>query len=280
MPSTLKRNAILIAAMAGLFYWGFMFAKHDPALRDVIPFGEDPYDAVGSFAAILAVLLAAFSMVRAFRPYRALPSPIRQVFLLRTQMAVVMAVWFTLAADVVAMGRHPAMWMEAASRRELLGLIAGLAIAATLVQVVLQRTPGAPGSASSMRAGIVPFLGLLMLALYPEQLIRQVGTHLLTIIVACLLLFATIRAGVIALAPLPSPVTVRPGNARRQWAAVALLGVLLGLFAFFGEMSEGGGTTPVARAAAVAAVFVGISLAGLLLAYAFVGKPLGIGQSA
>jgi len=50
MPGRLKRSAVVVAAFAGFFYWGFMTAKHDPSLRDIVPFGEDPYDAVGSFA--------------------------------------------------------------------------------------------------------------------------------------------------------------------------------------------------------------------------------------
>jgi hypothetical protein len=32
----------IVFALGSLFYWSFMFAKHDPALRDVIPFGDDP----------------------------------------------------------------------------------------------------------------------------------------------------------------------------------------------------------------------------------------------
>src|ERR1700721_1023691 len=53
MQKTLKRNAILVSGLALFFWWAFGFAKHDPALRSIIPFGEDPYDAVSSFGVIL-----------------------------------------------------------------------------------------------------------------------------------------------------------------------------------------------------------------------------------
>ncbi len=43
-----------------------MLAKHAPGMRDVIPFGEAPFDAIGSFGVIVAVLLSVLSLARAF----------------------------------------------------------------------------------------------------------------------------------------------------------------------------------------------------------------------
>jgi hypothetical protein len=37
MPQILKRNAVIVFGLGSLFYWSFMFAKHDPALRNVNP---------------------------------------------------------------------------------------------------------------------------------------------------------------------------------------------------------------------------------------------------
>src|SRR6202021_3171404 len=68
MQKTLKRNAILVSGLALFFWWAFGFAKHDPALRSIIPFGEDPYDAVSSFGVIAAALLALVSAAPAFLP--------------------------------------------------------------------------------------------------------------------------------------------------------------------------------------------------------------------
>ena len=115
-----------------------MFAKHDPALRDVIPFGDDPYDAVGSFGVIVGMLIALLSLVRAFRPYREAPSTAQRAYLVRSQEAVVLVVFLTLASDVVAMGRHPSMWFGASSRDKLIALIAGMAVVTVAVQFLIR----------------------------------------------------------------------------------------------------------------------------------------------
>src|SRR5437016_13783229 len=128
MPRSQKRNSLIIVGLAALFYWSFMFMKHDPALRDVIPFGIDPYDAVGSFGVIIGILIALLSLIRAFRPYRThLPSSAQRLYLVRAQMAVVLSVLIALVADAVAMARHTSAWMHAASRIELLILLACMA---------------------------------------------------------------------------------------------------------------------------------------------------------
>ena len=88
-----------------------MFAKRDPVLRDVITFSDDPYNAVGSFGVIVRMLIALLSFLRAFRPYREAPSMAQQVYLVRSQEAVVLAVFITLATDAVAMARYPSMWI-------------------------------------------------------------------------------------------------------------------------------------------------------------------------
>jgi hypothetical protein len=36
MPNNLKRNSVFVVGLAVFFHWSFMFAKHDPALRDII----------------------------------------------------------------------------------------------------------------------------------------------------------------------------------------------------------------------------------------------------
>ncbi len=45
-------------------------------------------------------------------------------------------------------------------------------------------------------------------------------------------------------------------------------------------MSEGGGSSPTLRLAAVAAVFVVLATGGVLIAYAFLRGPLGLGSQA
>src|SRR5262249_31146582 len=111
MPASLKSTTLLSAALAVVFYLFFMFAKHDPRLSTVAPFLNDPYDAIGSFAAIASALLVILALTRTWRPYRAQPTAAQQVFLSRTQLAIALAALITLASDVVAMARHPSLWM-------------------------------------------------------------------------------------------------------------------------------------------------------------------------
>src|ERR1700759_205720 len=103
MPKVLKRNAVIVLGLAALFFWSFMFAKHDPALRNIIPFGDEPYDAVGSFGVIAGMLIALLSFLRAFRPYREAPATAQRVYLIRAQEAAVLAVFITVATDAIAM---------------------------------------------------------------------------------------------------------------------------------------------------------------------------------
>jgi hypothetical protein len=131
VPGTLKLNALIVSGLWTLFSWSFMWAKHDPVLRDVIPFGEDPYDAVGSFGVVAGIPIALAALVRAFRPHRQRPpSTAQRMYLVRAQAAVVLIVLITLASDAVAMARHPLAWVGAAARDELSALLAALASAA------------------------------------------------------------------------------------------------------------------------------------------------------
>ncbi len=285
MPPTFKRNALFVFGLAGVFCWAFMLAKHDPSLRKIIPFGEDPYDAVGSFASIIGVLVAVISLVRAFRPYREYPSSAQRVYLVRSQEAVVLAVLITLAADAIAMARHPTMWLGTASRGRLLALLGGLAIVTAFVQWAVstsRRELKETRSAPCRKTVLVPLLAIFVLSIYPERLINGIITHLLTITVGDLILFAPMWALLTALVPYKDerraekPIHSVFSSALRRWGIVTMVGFLVGALAFFGEMSEGTCGMPVFRLAFVACVFVALGLTGLLIAYAFLGRPLGL----
>jgi hypothetical protein len=66
-------------------------------------------------------------------------------------------------------------------------------------------------------------------------------------------------------------------SVRGRWWLVATIGIAIGAFAFAGEMTEGGRQAPALRLIAVAVVFVGLATSGVLIAYAFLLKPLGLG---
>ena len=289
MPKVLKRNAVIVLGLAALFYWAFMFAKHDPTLRAVIPFGEDPYDAVGSFGVIIGMLIALLSFLRAFRPYHEVPSAAQRLYLVRSQEAVVLAIFITLAADAVAMARHPLMWSGAPSRDKLIGLLGFLAIITTAVQFLVraaQQKLGRLGTARWFAPASVTLLAITILAGYPEHLINHTAAHIFTVLAGAVVLCAPMRLLLNAFVPgaLNDDRTGRPATrgksltAVQRWATALLAGAMIGAFAFWGEMRESGNTPPLYRLVFVASVYIALGLAGIVIAYAFLGRPLGLGS--
>jgi hypothetical protein len=290
MPQPLKRSALIVFGLAILFWWSFMFAKHDPRLRGIIPFGDDPYDAVGSFGAIVGMLIALLSLVRAFRPYRKQPpTHAQRLYLVRSQEAVVLTVLVTLLADAIAMARHPSLWANAVSSRELIILLCGLAVIALAVHLLIRNSLALVADSRSTAWGRVVLSALsvtFVLAVYPEQLIQRTSTHLLTVVVGALVLFAPMRVQLVSLVPHErdeeSTVATPPGTKAltswHRWGIVVVVGIAIGGLAFLGELSEGSGAMPLTHLLFVASVFVGLGLAGLLIAYAFLGPALGLGS--
>jgi len=238
---------------------------------------------------IVGMLISLLSLVRAFRPYREAPSTTRQTYLVRSQQAVVLVVFMTLASDVVAMARHPSMWIGASSRNRLIALIGGIAVVTVAVQLLIrasQEKPPERGAKDWKWAASATVLAIAVLAAYPEQLIHGTATHLLTVVVGAIVLFAPMRPLLNALVPYRSdqgrmekiPARGRFSTAGQRWGIAALAGALVGACAFLGEIGESSGAVPMSRLAFVASVFVGLGLAGFLIAYAFLREPLGLGR--
>ena len=239
MPKVFRHNAIIVFGLAALFYCSFMFAKHDPMLRRAIPFGDDPYDAVGSFGVVVGVLIALLSLVRAFRRYRPAASITQQIYLLRAQQAVILAVFITLASDAIAMARHPGMWNRLESRTSLIALLGGMVIFSVTVQVFIQAAQERLSGLATKRwkaATRVSLLALLVLMAYPEHLIERTATHLLTIIVGAIVLFAPMRLLLRALVPYASKKEQmrqsstgdESSGGRKGWRIALLIGFLMG----------------------------------------------------
>lgn len=283
MTRSFKMNTLVCTVLAGLFYGSFMFAKHDPRLSTVAPFLNDPYDAIGSFAVISSIIFVAIALVRAFRPYPLQPRDEQKVFLARTQMAIVLAVLITTASDSIAMLRHVPAWAGTPYQGELIGLLSAM-IVATIVTGYLVR--------HSLQGVLLPLqrhwkttvwiilLAILILALYPEQLIQGKYGHLFTIFVGMLLLFWPLSALVTTLIPFDiAKAAVGQTSLRKvyAWVMVIVFSLGIGLLAFLGEASEGGGSgVPLRRMMVVFAVFLGTGALGIVIGFAFLRKPLGL----
>ncbi|HEY3988063.1 MAG TPA: hypothetical protein VGM02_02110 [Acidobacteriaceae bacterium] len=280
MAAKLRRNAIIVSGLTLLFAWAFDFAKHNPMLRTIIPFGDDPYDAIGSFGFITSVLLAPVSFVRAFLP-RLVGQSGAAIYVLRAQAAVAFCVLVTVAADVVAMGRHPSMWMGAAGQAKLL-LLLGALVASSLAVLALTRNSQKAGMLRPYVQAAAVWLGsLLVLCVYPEKLILGTAGHLFTVVVGNLLLFVPVA--MLVRAWLPSSLDSRNRSRGKERTLIRYLpllfaaatGLVVGAVAFLGEMSEGGATPPFGRLLFVAAVFLGLGMVGLLIGYVSLGRLLG-----
>lgn len=198
VPLTADRNlkigSLFIFALAALFYFFFMYTKHDPALSAVNAFADDPYDAVGSFGIQAAAILGILSLVRAFRGSHRYAEPTEhRRFLLRAQMAAILSVAVTLAADALAMLRHPSRWMGLPAGPKLLGLLAGVAVPTIAIGFWIHRNAVAGGRSISRhtltRTIIVSVFLVLVLLLYPEHFRRGLIGVLFTAFAGTVVLF-------------------------------------------------------------------------------------------
>ncbi|HEV2578081.1 MAG TPA: hypothetical protein VGU25_12795 [Acidobacteriaceae bacterium] len=280
MKSPSLRNAILVCALAFFFSWAFFFLKHNPLLRDIIPFAEDPYDAIGSLAFIAANLLAATSLARVLLP-RFMGRSGASIYVSRTQAAVSLCVLMTVSADTIAMLRHLSQWSGTPGEPDLLATLASMLAASIGVLIIVCHRSQRPGFRNWATACMIFFAALLCLWFYPESLIHNLLPHLITCDLADVLLAVPVAS--FALALFPSQHCSTPRIARTSlrfariphWTIVALLGLAIGLAAFITEIRESAASVPITRLAFVGSVYAYLGLSGLLIAYAFLRKPLG-----
>jgi hypothetical protein len=281
----LKLTSLFIFALAVLFYAFFMYAKHDPALSAVNGFADDPYDAVGSFGIQAAMFLGLLCLIRAFRPSRPDAASVSgPAFLARAQMAAVLSVAVTLAADLVAMLRHPAVWMGSPRGYKLLALLAGMAVSTATVGALALRQARKmdlpPAPRPWRNAVLVSLIASLTLFVYPDHFRQGLIGALFAVLAGDVILFASVWAWTMALMPYgpgaaPTKASRWFATGKSEWTLVILAGVLIGLVFVAGEASEGSGIPPT-RLALVISVYIGLETAGLMIGYRFLGKPLGL----
>jgi hypothetical protein len=275
-----KRNAFLVCGLSLLFSYFFFLLKHDPAFRDIVPFAEDPYDAIGSLAFIAANLLAASCLARVLLSHFVGRSG-ASIYVARTEAAVSLCVLMAVSADAVAMLRHLSQWRGSSGENALLAILSSLLVASVGVLIIIRR-PSQPPNFGHWVTPWAVFLGaLLCLWLYPESLIHNIVTHLITCNLADVLLVAPVASFLLMLFPDEAfPATHATSSSRRfaaipRWAIIGFLGLAVGVAAFFSEIRESAGSLPVTRLAFVGSIYAYLGLSGLLIAYAFLRKPLG-----
>jgi hypothetical protein len=209
MPKQSKVNACLALALAILLYLFFQVSKHQPALAQVNAFADDPYDAIGSFGVQFVAFTALLSFIRAFRPYQSVQaSDAQKALFVRGAYITCISVGVVLGADVIAMIRHPAVWIGFPAGYLLATLVGGMALLTALAVWLIHHSthntyaPSARGA--WIRAGGITAVSTLILAVYPESWRQSGPGEILTVLVGAALLFVPIRAIGVAISPSPT----------------------------------------------------------------------------
>ncbi|HVU68198.1 MAG TPA: hypothetical protein VHD63_13750 [Ktedonobacteraceae bacterium] len=278
----IKLNSFLAVCLAILFFCFFQFTKHDPVLAAILPFANDPYDAVGSFGVILAVLVSLLAVLRALRRKRTTQ---QNILLARTQLTVAAAVLVTLVTDSVATLRHIPMWINHAGAAELIMLMGGMIVLALGLSLAIRfsiRDIPLAVTGAWKKAAVFSLVAIVLLAFYPESVIQSTLGELCTLLVGILLLFVPLSALPEAFIPFnttpsatgnPQPRRMRPWM---QWGAIVMLGLCVGSVLLLGEWSGEGGSPPFPLKIVIASIFIGASIVGLLIAYVCLRKPLAL----
>jgi len=104
----IHRVTASIFCAAVVFYLFFQLNKGGP-FRDINPFAEDPYDAVGSFTIQAALLIGLLTFARALRLRRDSAEVSKTRLILRGNTFVLSAILVTLVADAIAEVVHPSL---------------------------------------------------------------------------------------------------------------------------------------------------------------------------
>jgi hypothetical protein len=206
MSRSVKVSALLTLGLAVLFFFFFDNCKHAPALSPVNAFAEDPYDSVGSFGVQLAAFFALLAVIRAFRPYPSEKIRDRQLVLFaRAAYFSWLAVAVTLAADMIAMIRHPSLWLGVAAGHLLVVLLGGMILITALVFWAISRATSSLPLHSPLqrwtKASAFSLAGILLLAFYPEELRQSIAGEIITIAVGAIFLFGLVWALGTAITP-------------------------------------------------------------------------------
>lgn len=313
VPATLKRNAVNLLALSIAFCVFFYASKHDPALNRNVPFAEDPYDAVGSFAIQFALFSSALTLVRAFRMYPAgVDIPSQRQLVAAGQSTGCMAVIVTLLVDLLALSRHPELWARSATSPLLLAIMAGLLAWAAISFAFGFRDAEKSGTRDLWLGALPRFIGTItIVAFYPERFRHTLFGAIATVMVGALVLFVSLRGFALAIAPdLVASVSTFGGDvlsvgqsfraylrgergnedmvagvssmppvsptwltAGWLWVGICFCGVLIGCGLAGAELRESSSAL-LGRRLLIVAVYAGLETAAVLLGFALLRRPL------
>jgi hypothetical protein len=256
------RVTALVLCLAVIFYLFFQVNKGGP-FRAANPFGEDPYDAVGSFAIQAALFVGVLTYARVLRLRDEPSQSPKSRLILRGNALVVGAILVTLAADAVAevVQPMPASYWGNVLLGELvlmvaLALIGAIAVAAVFLPVPL----GSPPHDLTPADGIDDLWTLVRIP------VARAGRWLPRALVGWVGRFDSdaLFARVAWLNPRAHP-----------WRFACALGLLGGIALVFAQLQEGLPPS-LAIGLLVTGIFMGGELVGTILGFALLGGYLGL----
>jgi hypothetical protein len=259
------RVTALITLAAIVFYLFFQINKGGP-FRDINPFGEDPYDAVGSFAIQGALLIGILIYARALRLWDAPPQAAKTRLILRGNLLVLSAILVTLSADAIAevvRPLPPSYWGNVLLVE--LALMFVLALMCVMALTVVFRRI----QAVSPPHDLTPADGIDDLWTLVRVPVMKAGAFLPRACVAWVKRFNSdwLFARVPWLSPRSHP-----------WRFASALGLLVGMGLALAHLQEG--LLPSLKIGLfVAGIFISAELAATLLGFAILGGYLGLRPS-
>lgn len=264
----------MLTAAAVAAFWVFFQLSKSNVFAAVNPFAEDPFDAVGSIAVQVALLVSVLSVARALR-YAGAAGNTRSRLIVHGNLVALLAIAVTLASYLAAEVQRPTWNVRPWGTLLAVGIGAVAALAATAgvaLAVAAQRVP-AGGDPSAEPQD----LGALAEAL--DDLWALIWVVL-----------AWLRARLPWLAPLFERLEPLGRTAlsvwldrwpwvsprRHPWRFCAGMGVITGAALFLAKLLEEGAPVDWTMTLAVLAIFVTVETVAVLLAMVIVGGYLGL----
>jgi len=256
------RVTALISVTGVIFCLFFQVNKGGP-FRDVNPFGVDPYDAVGSFAIQIALLVGLLTYARALRWLDDPAQAAKARLVLRGNALVLGAISVTLLADAVAVARSPlpsSTWGNVL-RLELGAMCALAGLCAVAWSRVFRRVPMGPAPRDLTPAdGFDDLWTLLRVPVARGSALLPRGWAAWVTGWSSDRLFARARW----LDPRAHP-----------WRFACALGLLVGVALVLAQLQEGAPPS-LGAGLLVASIYVGGELGATLLGFALLGGWLGL----
>jgi len=161
------------------------------------PVGTDPCDGVNLFAGITVLFIAIGSILRMFSRQNS-SSPLRYLYIVRSQLAVLFAIFITFAAEIIALIRNPERWIGnrlAESVFVFLCALTVVTVATLLLILVTQRNRISLSSLRWTRTIFPVVVAIVALTVCPEWPMYSPSrtAHILTVALGALVVFIPMR---------------------------------------------------------------------------------------